>query len=236
MAAGKFIAFEGIDGSGKDTQLALLSAALSERGAAFKTIAFPRHGHPAGFFVDKYLQPDHPYGTPKEVGPWRASFFYALDRYDASFEIRSWLAAGYLVVADRYLTSNIGHQGGKIADDREREKYVNWLYDLEYRICGIPRPDLHILFLLPADIAMARIERKKPRLYLGNSKKDAHEADRKHLEGALEAYRWIARREPERFRVVECVEAGRELTPEEVHAAVLAILEPFLAGENGAKV
>lgn len=226
--SGKFVVFEGIDGSGKDTQLSLLREALRARGVAFNTIAFPRHDHPAGFFVDKYLQPDHPYGTPEAVGPWRASLFYALDRYDASFEMRSWLAAGNLVIADRFLTSNIGHQGGKIRDDRERGRYVEWLYDLEYRICGIPRPDLHILFLLPADIAMARIARKKPRLYLGNAQKDAHEADRRHLEGALEAYRWIAAREPERFRIIECVEGGRELTPEEIHAKVLTVLDPFL--------
>ena len=226
--AGKFVVFEGIDGSGKDTQLSLVSQTLQEQSVPFKTIAFPRHDHPAGFFVDKYLQPDHPYGTPEAVGPWRASLFYALDRYDASFEIQSWLKEGALVIADRYLTSNIGHQGGKIASEEDRERYVNWLYDLEYRILGIPRPDFHILFLLPADVAQVRIARKKPRLYLGGAQKDAHEADRRHLEGALLAYRWIAAREPERFCVIECVEGRKELSPEEIHEKVVRALRPFL--------
>ncbi|MDP3947824.1 MAG: hypothetical protein Q8Q41_04015, partial [bacterium] len=100
--------------------------------------------------------------------------------------------------------------------------------DLEYRILGIPRPDFHILFLLPAEIAQVRIARKKPRLYLGGAEKDAHEADLRHLEGALMAYRWIAAREPERFCVIECVEGVRELTPEEIHEKVFNALRPFL--------
>lgn len=226
--AGKFVVFEGIDGSGKDTQISLLGKALLERGIRFQTIAFPRHGHPAGFFVDKYLQPDHPYGTPAGVGPWRASIFYALDRYDASFEIKSYLEAGNLVIADRYLVSNIGHQGGKISDLKERERYVDWLYHLEYEIFGIPRPDLNILFLLPAEVAAARIAQKKPRLYLGGAAYDAHEADIRHLEDALGAYRWIAALEPERFRIVPGVKDGRELTPEEINRSVQDILAPLL--------
>lgn len=225
---GRFIAFEGIDGSGKDTQLSLLAQSLAAQGTTFETLAFPRHGHSAAYFVDKYLQPNHPYGAPEEVGPWRASLFYALDRYDASFQLKSWLEAGTLVIADRYLASNIGHQGGKIKDKEERARYVDWLYDLEYRIFGIPKPDLYVLFLLPAEIAMQRVLKKKPRLYLNGAERDAHEGDRRHLEDALGAYRWIAARYPEEYRIVDCVEGAKELAPEEIHEKVLRVLKPLL--------
>jgi hypothetical protein len=77
---------------------------------------------------------------------------------------------------------------------------------------------------------MKRIEQKRPRSYLGNFRKDAHEADFIHLQEALHAYRWVAQREPEHFRIVECVENGRELSAEEIHQKVLKFIEPFVAG------
>ena len=145
---GKFIVFEGIDGSGKATQVKLLKEHLEREGFKVEKIDFPRHGENPAFFVDKYLTGK--YGTAEEVGPYRGSIFYALDRYDASFKINDWLKEGKIVLIDRYVASNIGHQGGKITDKEERKKFFRWLYDLEYNIFKIPRPDFTFILCPPS--------------------------------------------------------------------------------------
>ncbi|OGY61758.1 MAG: hypothetical protein A3H06_00630 [Candidatus Colwellbacteria bacterium RIFCSPLOWO2_12_FULL_44_13] len=222
---GKLVVFEGVDGSGKNTQLELLTRRLEEKGIKFKTIAFPRHGNPAACFIDKYLQPSHPYGEPKTIPAEVASMFYALDRYDASFEMKKWLEESDFVIADRYLGSNIGHQGGKIKDETKRKKYVDWLYTLEFNTLKIPKPDLTIVFYLPAEIAIKRIEKKQNRNYIQDgSNKDAHESDIEHLRNAGDAYKWAARTYPN-FIIIDCCDKNKELTPEEIHEKVWQVFQ-----------
>ncbi|MCG2690438.1 thymidylate kinase, partial [Candidatus Parcubacteria bacterium] len=124
--ASMFIVFEGIDGSGKATQTNLLFDYFKKQGKEVVKIDFPQHGEKSSGLVDEYLTGK--YGKANEVGPYIASIFYACDRYDASFKIRKWLEEGKVVIADRYLASNIGHQGGKIKDEKQREAYLDWLY------------------------------------------------------------------------------------------------------------
>ncbi len=136
---GKFFVFEGIDGCGKSTQTKLLAEFFSKNGYKVKKIDFPQHGEKSSGLVDEYLTGK--YGESKDVGPYIASIFYACDRYDASFKIKKWLEEGKVVISDRYLVSNIGHQGGKLMKDKkEWKKYVNWLYNLEYGLFKIPKP------------------------------------------------------------------------------------------------
>src|SRR4030042_567274 len=122
---GKFIVLEGLDGSGKSTQSKLLVKRLKQEGHEVEIIDFPRHGEKPAWLVDKYLRGE--YGTVKEVGPYRASIFYACDRYDAGFQIRNWLKEEKIVIADRYLASNIGHQGGKIKNRKDKKHLENTL-------------------------------------------------------------------------------------------------------------
>lgn len=225
---GKFIVFEGIDGSGKDTQLKLLSEKLKALKIPFQTIAFPRHGHPAAFFVDKYLNPTYPYGNPKEVGPFRGSAFYVLDAYDAGFQMKEWLERGFNVIADRYpIGSNIGHQGGKIKNLAERKKYAGWLLRFAYEIFEIPKPDLNIVLLVTPEVARRRIAARKPKLNF-SGKEDAHEEDVRHLTEARNSYLWAAKQWPKDYKIVECAKKGRELTPKEVHEKIWKILGPLL--------
>ncbi|NTU50990.1 MAG: hypothetical protein HGA94_00920 [Candidatus Aminicenantes bacterium] len=94
---GKLIVIDGTDGSGKATQTELLRRRLRREGKRVRTISFPRHGHPSGYMVERYLAGD--FGTAAQVGPYRGSMFYALDRYAASFQIRKWLADGDVVIS-----------------------------------------------------------------------------------------------------------------------------------------
>ncbi|HDH07740.1 MAG TPA: thymidylate kinase, partial [Candidatus Moranbacteria bacterium] len=143
MKIGKFIVIDGTDGSGKATQTKLLVERLKNDGHDVEIADFPQYGKKSAGLIEKYL--NGKYGSAEEVGPYRASIFYACDRYDASFKIRKAVEEGKIVISNRYVTANMGHQGGKIKDPEERKKYFNWLYNLEYETFSIPRPDLNII-------------------------------------------------------------------------------------------
>src|SRR3990172_11995897 len=106
---GKLIVIDGTDGSGKATQTKLLIKRLKKEGSKTAALEFPQYGAKSAGLIENYLA--GLYGTADEVGPYRASVFYAVDRYDASQKIRRWLTEGRVVVADRYVTANMGHQG-----------------------------------------------------------------------------------------------------------------------------
>lgn len=230
---GKFIVFEGLDGAGKSTQTKLLIGYLRRKGFKIAKIDFPQHGEKSCGLVDEYLAGK--YGTVKEVTPYIASMFYACDRYDASFRMRRWLKQGKVLIADRYLASNIGHQGGKIKSKAERRKYFQWLYNLEYELFKIPRPDITIILKTDSFFSLNLAnkitdEEKKARreAYLGGGKRDIHEEDKAHLDAALEAYLHAAKEFPNDFKVVECIEKGRLLVPEKVFQKVLKIVKKYL--------
>ena len=110
MKKGKFIVIDGTDGSGKATQTKLLVKKLRKEKYKVKLADFPQYNKKSAGLVEEYLSGK--YGTEKNVGPYVASIFYACDRYDASFKIRKWLKEGNIVISNRYVTANMGHQGG----------------------------------------------------------------------------------------------------------------------------
>jgi len=188
---GKLIVIDGIDGSGKGTQTEKLVDKLKNKGYPVETISFPQYGHKSAGSVEEYL--NEVYGTAKEVGPYRASIFYACDRYAASFQMRKWLEQGKIIVSNRYVSANVGHQSGKIEDINERNKYLNWLFDLEFNIFKIPRPDKNILLYVPPEIGQKLVDQKDLREYIENNKmKDIHENDLNHLKDAASAYLYAA--------------------------------------------
>lgn len=231
---GKFIVIEGLDGSGKSTQSKLLIKSLRRKRYKVAIIDFPRHGEKPAWLVDEYLRGE--YGSAEEVGPYRASIFYACDRYDAGFKIRKWLKQGKIVIADRYLASNIGHQGGKIKNKKERKKYFDWLYHLEYKILEIPRPDFTFILKTSPKFSFKLAHRitdkeKKARrkAYLGRSeKRDIHEKDKKHLENALKSYLHAAKEFPKEFKVIECIKNRELLSPKVIHEKIWKLMEEIL--------
>lgn len=219
---------EGTDGTGKATQLALLKARLEKEGVLFRSDAFPHHGDPSAAAVDLYLSQE--IAPVDEFGPYCASVYYAVDRSFRKFTIAGWLKEVDIVLLDRYVASNAGHQGGKIKDEQAREEFLAWLYDLEYSRLGIARPDLNIILHLPAEIAQER--KRSQKLAFGGVALDAHEQDLKHLKAAEESYLWLARIHPEEYVVVSEMDGGRELTPDEAHNRVWGILKNILGGKR----
>jgi len=223
---GKFIIFEGIDGSGKSTQSKLFRKYLEKEGLDVVEISFPQYGKKSAGLVEEYLSGK--YGNSKDVGPYRASIFFACDRYDASFQIKKWLSEGKIVIADRYVSSNAGHQGGKMSNSKERTNFLAWLYNLEYNIFKIPRPDIVFILKTSSQIAQKMSgkvidedKKKKKASFLGKKKRDIHELNLEHLANALKAYLELAKKFPSHFRVIECLKDGDLLSIETIHQKVL---------------
>lgn len=209
---GKLIVIDGADGSGKATQTELLAHRLKQAGLAVELADFPQYNTKSAGLVENYLEGK--YGAPDEVGPYRASIFYVCDRYDASFKIKDWLAQGKIVISNRYVTANLGHQGGKIADQSERQQFFDWLYRLEYEIFNIPRPDLNIILHLPAEISQ-RLARRRQREDWQDKTNDIHQNNLEHLKKAEQTYLEIAKTFPDMI-LIESAKNGQILSREQV--------------------
>ena len=150
-----FIVLEGVDGSGKSTQIANLQRMFTEQGVECEYLHFPRFDAPYfGDMIARFLRGE--LGSIEQVDPYVVALLYAEDRRDAAKMIRGWLAEGKVVICDRYVYSNVGYQCAKLSDDEEREKLRKWILSLEYDYFAIPQPDLS-LFL---DVPFAFTERK----------------------------------------------------------------------------
>jgi len=243
MAKGKFFVFEGIDGCGKSTQTKLLAEYFNKNGYQVEKIDFPQHGQRSSAMVDDYLTGK--YGSSEEVGPYVASIFYATDRYDASFKIKKWIDEGKIVISDRYLVSNIGHQGGKLLKNpsagsgqgkKDWKKYVDWLYNLEYKIFNIPKPDYTFILKTSPEFSLKLAhnisdkDKQKSRVaYLGDHKKqDIHEKDRNHLANALNSYLLAAKKFPKDFKVIECLDKSNLLSPDIISQKIIKVIDKKL--------
>ena len=183
------IDLEGIDGSGKGTQAKLLHENLQAAGYRSALLSFPRYqathfgGRVADFLNGKY-------GRLKDLHPVLVSLLYAGDR----FESRPWLlqqiAEHEVVVLDRYVPSNMAHQGAKL-DGEERQDLFRWIEYVEYELYALPRPDL--VFWLDVGVEWARqlISRKSARTYTSQVA-DLQEADHSHLQETHEVYKQIS--------------------------------------------
>jgi dTMP kinase len=169
---GKLIVLDGTDGTGKHTQTMLLYNNLKKLGYIVKTIDFPQYGKKSAGPTEDYLS--GVYGSVNEITPYQASILYAVDRFAASFKIKKWLNGGYIVICDRYVSANMGHQAGKIKSIVKRDEFLDWLFDLEYNIFNIPKPDINILLYLDTEIARKLAQQNKNKKKTCGVKKKRH--------------------------------------------------------------
>jgi dTMP kinase len=220
-ARGKFIALEGIDGSGKRTQLELLARALEVRGYRMMQVSFPRYESFFGKLVGQFLNGD--FGSGGQVDPHLSSLLYAGDRLEARPEMESALASGKIVLADRYVGSNLAHQSERVPAEK-RDEFLAWLKQLEYGVYGLPVEDLVIYLRVPAVQAHRLVGLKAARGYT-SLERDILEADMAHLEQTALTYERLAM-EPNWMRI-DCTDAvsGELYSPEEIHQAVIGTVE-----------
>jgi dTMP kinase len=218
---GKFIVLEGIDGSGKHTQIELLVRAMLSRGVEFAEVGFPNYEGFFGKLVAQFLNGD--FGPLEAVDPHFSALLYAGDRLESKSEIEQELAEGKTVVADRYIASNLAHQGARTPPDK-RVAFLKWLKELEYGVYGLPHEDLVVYLRVPPAEAHRLIAKKGKREYT-QLERDLQESNLAHLEAASAVYDDLAKG-PE-WVTVECFDAAAKKlrSPGSIHKEVLAAVE-----------
>lgn len=202
---GHLVVLDGLDGSGKSTQLARLNEYFFAQNRDYTQISFPDYEQPSSALVQMYLQGEFG-GSADAVNAYAASSFYAVDRY-ASYK-KFWqkdYESGKLILAARYTTSNAIHQMGKLPRD-QWDAYLQWLEEYEYELLGLPRPDKVIFLDMPLEISQRLLSSR----YQGEeSKKDIHERDLTYLKTCRESALYAA--EKWGWLVVSCGENGEPL-------------------------
>ena len=223
------VAIEGSDGAGKATQTELLAKYFLRAGLNVGRVSFPRYEEtPSGRMLFEFLRSARAqeYGFVN-TNPKLASRIYAQDRFESRDYLHNLIEQNDVIVFDRYVESNLLHQGGKLKSDAEIINFANWLYDLEYNQLGLPRPDVTIYLDLPPEVSYARaLKRAKEK---GESL-DAVESDMEYVRNGTISGRLCAKLFE--WRVVECVFPGSispfvpdyERTPFEIHQELLEII------------
>jgi len=218
---GKLYVIEGVDGSGKATQTELLYQALLAQGKTVRKVSFPDYDSPSSSLIKMYLNGE--FGTdPQDVNAFATSVFFAVDRF-ASFR-KDWKAFyddGGIIIADRYVTSNLVHQAGKISDNAEKERYITWLNELEYGIFGLPKPDCVIFLDMPPAYSL-KLRQERNTLKQGLTQ-DIHEADQTYLQQAYNNAVGIAQHQA--WHTISCVADTQIRTIEDIHAEILQTIE-----------
>lgn len=214
---GKLFVIDGTDGSGKQTQFQQLQESLLKDGIDYKVVSFPNYDSPSSALVQMYLSGE--FGeNAKEISPYIASTFYAADRY-ATFQTgyKKYYEDGGIILADRYTTANMVHQAGKIKDEKEREKFLNWLWDFEFNLYGLPVPNEVFFLNMPVEKSIELMKDRENK-FTHQKKKDIHERDVNHLKDAYEAacdvskkYNWYE---------IKCVKNNEIRTIEDIHQEI----------------
>jgi dTMP kinase len=213
----KFVVIEGLDGSGKSTQIRLLLKYLDNRKISYRYLHFPRTESPVfGELISMFLRGD--FGKLDTVNPYLVAMIYAGDRNDAKNIISGWLKAGHYVIADRYVSSNIAFQCAKIQDQKKRLALKKWILQLEYDYYRIPKPDVQFFLDVPFDFTIKKltVQRKgKDRRYL-NGQMDIHEQNLDFQKEVRKVYLSIARQDAH-FCRIDCNNKNNGiLSPEDI--------------------
>ncbi len=211
---GKLIVIEGTDGVGKSTQFSLLRERLAAEGRDFRTIVFPQYAEPSSALIRMYLGGE--FGeNPGDVNAYCASMFYAVDRYASYRKIwGQYYQSGGVMLCDRYTTSNAVHQASKVPT-AQRMKYYQWLYETEFDLMGLPRPDLVLYLDAPIELTEAQMRSREA---MTHTSADIHERDLDYLRTcratgreAAEFYGW---------KIIQCARGGVMRTREDIHEEV----------------
>lgn len=221
----KIIVIEGTDCSGKETQSNLLMNHLKKDNIEINKFSFPNYDSPTGKIVGGPYLGKEQFGKcffeegAIHVNPKVASLYYAADREYNLPVLLDLLKDGHLIL-DRYVESNMAHQGGKIYDSKERIKLYNWLEELEYNLLNLPKPDMNIFLYMPYEYA-CELKRNRNEL-------DQHEISKEHLENAEKAYLELAHLH--NYKIIDCVKNGVLRTKEDIHEEIYKYVKEKIKG------
>ncbi len=221
-----FLVIEGLDGSGKSTQIRLLRKYLDENGIIYKYIHFPRSDYGVfGDLIARFLRGE--LGKIDEVNPYLVSLIYAADRHDAKGEMMDWLLEGSLLLVDRYVMSNVAFQCAKMESAAQKRDLKEWIIQLEYVNYGIPRPDLSLFLDVPFEFTREKLGSQRfgnERDYL-QGRQDIHEADLDFQQKVRQVYIEESDKE-ENLRLISCCnEQNGMLKPEEIFSRIISLMK-----------
>lgn len=222
---GILIAIDGVDASGKQTQTEILKKRLEAEGKEVKLVSFPAYDKPSSTLVKMYL--DGAFGDkPSDVNAYATSTLFAADRF-ATYRT-DWGKAyetGTVIIADRYVSSNLIHQASKIENEHDKDKFLEWLDDLEHGVYELPRPDVTIFLDMPPEYG-AKLMRDRANKANGESKKDIHESDFSYLENSYNNAVYVA----ERFgwKKILCVKDEQIRPVEEIGEDIYSVVKELL--------
>lgn len=210
--SGKLVIIEGSDGSGKGTQVDLLSKFLKSNKITHNHISFPRYKENMyGSFVRKYLDGD--YGDPVKISPYLGSLAYASDRLLAQPQMVGWLKKGELVISDRYVPSSLAHHSAKLPTS-ERDSFITWLTKLEYGQNQLPVEDLVLYLYVPVVWSQKLMEGRV---------KDGHESNVGYLKEVEKQYIKLAK--SKHWVKIDCVKNNQLLSREDIHHLIIQALK-----------
>ncbi len=221
----KFVVIEGLDGSGKSTQIKFLNEYLEHIKQQYKYLHFPRTDTPVyGDLIARFLRGE--FGAIDAVNPYLVALLYAGDRDEAKSMVLKWLSENNLVLCDRYVYSNIAFQCAKLHDQESRELLKNWILHLEYSYNKIPKPDLVLYLDVPFEFTKKNLASQRDgndRDYLkGNP--DIHENDISFQEKVRQMYLWQSQNNTV-FRIIDCSsETGLVLEPAKIFEKIKSVL------------
>lgn len=217
---GKFIVIDGNDGSGKTTQLNLLKAYLGKRNIPVEIFDFPQYKTFHGETVGRFLAGE--FGPLNSVNPYLLAYPYALDRLGASPHIKAALNEGKIVLANRYVASNLAHQSGRLPK-KDRRNFVDWDIEFEYYLNGLPREDLLVYLYVPHKNGKYLLKNKDrgERVYKNGKLKDMVENDDKYLIDSEDAYLDLLERFDHWIKIVCIDEKGKILPKEKIHEKIV---------------
>jgi dTMP kinase len=217
----KLFVIEGVDGSGKSTQLKLLSEYIIRKGHNCEFLHFPRTDAPYfGELIARFLRGE--FGSLNDVDPYLVALLYAGDRKDASEKIKDWLGKKKIVLLDRYTYSNIAYQCAKIDDQDAQDKLMRWILTLEFDHFGIPKPDLNFFLDVPFSFTEKKLLSKRSgddRTYL-NGTRDIHEESLNFQKKVRDVYLKVARSD-DRLAVVDCCDRNGLMQPPEMISSLI---------------
>ena len=223
------IVIEGLDGSGKSTQVKRLKDYLTQTYGQVNYIHFPRYDSPVyGDLISRFLRGD--FGNIDQVHPQLVALLFAEDRHGAAPGMKAALERGEIVLLDRYVYSNIAYQCAKLKDRSEAERLRDWILETEYGPFGLPRPDLNIFLDVPIGFVEKKLENPRggdDRNYL-EGRSDIHEADIEFQKNVRKVYLRQCELDPGFIRVDCSDENGRMLPPDAISTAVQAVVEQKL--------
>lgn len=212
---GKIFAIEGTDGSGKATQAKLLFEFLKSKGENVVLQSFPNYESASSGPVKLYLSGELGENA-NDFSPYQSSVLFAVDRLCTMQKLKQHLENGGCVVLDRYTQSNMIHQAGKIKDEKERDKFLNWLNELEFETLKLPKPDVVLFLDVPVEVSK-RLANERANLKAG-TKKDIHESDKNHLQNAYDAGKYVAKKFG--WKVIDCTIGGQIKSIDEIHKLI----------------